>query len=435
MPLFRARALLISVAAAMLAACGGSSSPAPSSPPPGSGDAIQITGRERFGWTQSADDVGQLHFAVYVDDNRVDLPAAVCHGSAPSFDCDSPLPPLGSGRHVLEVVAWTSSNGETAESPRAAPLIVQMTGSTASEAITSSMSSSVREQPSPPAKNTSTSCGLAPVSADRFILWSGSGEIRMVDRTSLASQALSVPQVPEGWSLIGLGAHSRFEENGWIYALQRNANGNELRLVRYRDVEGVLGEALVLREVPLSAGPVRSRISVRESDRIYVALLTAGGDPPVSTPSPFLIRLNSDGSIPAANPTGSIFMSVEGSPVAVDWASDDEVPWFIERDGTDEYVLRRRGAAVASKRFRGGAPPVAMQFADPGEANRLVVVQSDGAVTTFARTPAGWTLGKTRAAMQAESTGDALLFSDGDLVTCGPDRDAGYVVRRGSVPE
>jgi hypothetical protein len=257
----------------------------------------------------------------------------------------------------------------------------------------------------------------------------------MVDRTSLASRALSVPRVSEGWSLIGVGAHSRFGENGWIYTVQRNANGDELRLARYRDIEGVLGEALVLREVPLSGAPARSRISVRESDRIYVALLTAGGNPAVSTSSRFLIRLNSDGSIPAANPTGSIFMSAEGSPLAVDWASDDEVPWFIEGEGTDGYVLRRRGAAVASKRFRGAAAPVAMQFTDAAEANRLVVIQSDGAVTTFARTPAGWTLGKTRAATQVENIGDALLFSDGDLVTCGPDRDAGYVVRRGSVPE
>ncbi len=428
---FRARAFLISVATA-IAACGGSSSPAPpSSPSPNSGDGIQITGRERFGWTQSADDITSFHFAVYVDGNRVDLPAAACNGSAPSFDCNSPLPPLGAGRHVLEVVAIS---GET-ESPKASPLIVQVTGSTAPEAITSSMSSSVRGQTSSPAKNTMFSCGLAPVSAGRFLLWIGSGDIRMVDRASLASQRLTVSQVPEASTLIGVGAHSRFEENGWIYTVQRNADGNELRLVRYRDVEGVLGEAVVLREVPISPAPTRSRISMRESDRIYIALLTADADPSVARSQPFLIRLNADGSIPAANPIGSIFMSVEGSPLAVDWASDDEVPWFVERTGRDEYVLRRRGAAVASKRFRGAAPPVAIQFTDTKEANRLAVVQTDGAVTTFARTMAGWSLGMTRAAIQVEKTGDALLFSDGDLVTCGPDGDAGYVVRRGSVPE
>ncbi|HEY1302106.1 MAG TPA: hypothetical protein VGF24_01065, partial [Vicinamibacterales bacterium] len=62
-----------------LAACGSSSRPSPpQSPGPGSSDAIQISGHEHFGWNQAADSVSDYHFAVYVDNNRVELPSTVC---------------------------------------------------------------------------------------------------------------------------------------------------------------------------------------------------------------------------------------------------------------------------------------------------------------------------------------------------------------------
>lgn len=426
----------------MMAGCGGSSSPAPpSSPPPGSGDAIQITGRERFGWTQAAANIAPVRFAVYVDGARADLPAAVCRGSAPSFDCDSPLPGLGGGRHVLELVAWELVNGSVVESARAAPLIVQVSGSTASEPVTSPVTVSIREETPASTKGAPTRCGLAPVSSDRFLLWIGPHDVRMVDRQSLASHALALTDTPDGWNLIGLGAHSRFDDTGWIYAVQTSASGDRLRLVRYRDVRDLLGEAAVLREVPLSSAPARARVAVREQDRIYVALLAgAASDRANAGGDPFLIRLNPDGSIPAENPMGSIYMPASSSPLplAVGWATDDEVPWFIERAGGRDYVLRRRGAAFASRRFSAAAPPAALQFANGPESSRLLVVHTDGSLTTFARTPAGWSMRDTRAGAALERTGDALLFPDGDLITCGATADAPsarYVVRRGSVPE
>jgi hypothetical protein len=66
---------------------------------------------------------------------------------------------------------------------------------------------------------------------------------------------------------------------------------------------------------------------------------------------------------------------------------------------------------------------------------RLLVVGADGGVTAFTRTAAGWTGGATRTSATPKQTGDALLFPNGDLITCGTDQDARYVVRRGSVPE
>jgi hypothetical protein len=424
----RATALLFGVAAAFVAACGGSSSPPPSSSPsPSPGDAIQITGRERFGWSQSADDISPLHFAVYVDGTRVDLPGAACHGSAPSFNCDSPLPALNAGRHVLEVVAWTVLNGDTVESPKASPLIVQVTGSTAPDAITSMTSSSIAESPKA-ARNT---CGLAPISDDRLLLWTGAGEIRMVDRASLTTRTLTLPTL-DGWELTGVGAHSRFDETGWIYTVQTNAT--DLRLIRYRDVNGVLGEAAVLRSVPLPVKPHRAAIAMREADRIYIALLSSSAADAPPRGGSFLIRVNADGSIPAENPVGSVYVSIPSSrlPLAVTWGSDDELPWRLESAGRNTYVLTRRGTATASRPFTAPATPVAMQL---DASKRLLVVGADGGVTAFTRTAAGWTGGATRTSATPKQTGDALLFPNGDLITCGTDQDARYVVRRGSVPE
>jgi YD repeat-containing protein len=424
----RATALVISVAAAFVAACGGSSSPPPSSSPsPSPGDAIQITGRERFGWSQSADDISPLHFAVYVDGTRVDLPGAACHGSAPSFDCDSPLPPLGAGRHVLEVVAWALLNGDTVESPKASPLIVQVTGSTAPDAITSMTSPSVAASP----KAAHSTCGLAPISDDRLLLWTGAGEIRMVDRASLTTRTLTIPTL-DGWELTGVGAHSRFDETGWIYTVQTNTT--DLRLIRYRDVDGVLGEAAVLRDVPLSVKPQRATVAMREADRIYIALLSSDTADASPRDGSFLLRVNADGSIPAQNPVGSVYVSIPNSPLplAVTWGPDDELPWRVESAGLNTYVLTRRGTAIASRPFTAPATPVAIQI---DALKRLLVVDADGRVTRFTRTSAGWTIGATRAASTTERTGNALLFPDGDLITCGTDQGARYVVRRGSVPE
>ena len=116
------------VGALALAACGGSSSP-PATPSPAPGDVVQISGRERFGWNQAADDITTYHFAVYVDNNRVELAAAVCRASAAGlFDCDSPLPPLTPGRHTLEAVSWIWSTDRPSRALAPSALNVNVTG-------------------------------------------------------------------------------------------------------------------------------------------------------------------------------------------------------------------------------------------------------------------------------------------------------------------
>src|SRR6266849_4298315 len=68
------------VAAGLATACGGGSAPSPpQSPTPPPTDVIQITGRERLAWAQTAANIGDVHFALYVDGGtRVELSAATC---------------------------------------------------------------------------------------------------------------------------------------------------------------------------------------------------------------------------------------------------------------------------------------------------------------------------------------------------------------------
>jgi hypothetical protein len=126
LPLQAAAALIV------ITNCGGSSAP-PLSPSPGSGGVIQISGRERLGWNQLADDISLYRFAVYVDGRRIDLPLTTCSASPSElgFECTSPLPPLTVGRHVLEVVSWIMIAGKAVESPKAASLTIIVTGATA----------------------------------------------------------------------------------------------------------------------------------------------------------------------------------------------------------------------------------------------------------------------------------------------------------------
>jgi hypothetical protein len=119
--------------AALLTACGGNGAPsAPQTPAPDPGTVIQISGQERLGWAQpAATSISDLHFAVYIDGNsRSELASAACTGMADqTYSCESPLPPLSSGRHSLELVAWVDANGEILESTRSPALTLQVTES------------------------------------------------------------------------------------------------------------------------------------------------------------------------------------------------------------------------------------------------------------------------------------------------------------------
>jgi hypothetical protein len=433
----RSRALFGAFLGALsLTACGGgSSTPPSSSPPPGSGDAIQITGRERFGWNQTADDITTYHFAVYVDNARVELPQAVCRASASAgYDCDSPLPPLTPGAHKLEVVSWISVNGDPLESPRALPLMVFVTGvGTASAQLTSNAMGRPSSAPASAAEarnlsesGISTGCGLTSVSEHEFMIWDETGQISAVDNRSEASRVIAWRTADnQRWTLSGIAVHPRFTETHWLYLAElRGAGDPRLRLSRYRELGDILGERAVLLETSLPFQPSRTDVTLGSDGRLYVALLgppaTARGDSAVPN-GRFLVRLDENGIPPADNESGSIFARTSASQVlAIAWTPDDPRPWVVEPAGDGRYVLRQTGSDVQES-FTAAAPAVALQFAPIEGGQRAFVTGAHGDVQRIDRRASVWTL---RAPMQVFNDGrtirDALLLPDGELVTCGP---------------
>jgi hypothetical protein len=125
-------------------ACGGSSAVPPSQPqhqhaigpegtaagPAAQNEVLNVTGHERFGWTQPADSAAGHKFAVYIDGARRELPDAACQAPASGrAECSAQLPAVSPGRHTLEIVAWTTSDGQLIESARSSPMTIEMSGS------------------------------------------------------------------------------------------------------------------------------------------------------------------------------------------------------------------------------------------------------------------------------------------------------------------
>jgi len=114
--------LVCAIAAAALSGCGGSS-------PGGTTDAQVLTGGERLGWDQSAEDTAELatfRYALYVDEAR-SVPADASCASAPSgppFSCTCGLPALMPGGHTLQIASFVLDGDQVRESDRSAAVRV-----------------------------------------------------------------------------------------------------------------------------------------------------------------------------------------------------------------------------------------------------------------------------------------------------------------------
>ena len=115
------------------AVCGSSTPPPSTSDPGGTGE--RISGNERLGWSQAANDASQLatfRYVAYVDGNRVELTDASCGGmTGGASPCSSRMPAMAPGAHTIELASYVTDGGATIESGRSAPLRVTVTGATA----------------------------------------------------------------------------------------------------------------------------------------------------------------------------------------------------------------------------------------------------------------------------------------------------------------
>jgi hypothetical protein len=126
-----ARASACALLILLLDACGSNTITQPSAPAPAPADGVQVQGTERLGWSQhaSASEISSFRYLAYVDGVQAALSNASCsRESDTSYACVSPLPPLTSGRHVIQLTTVNSIGG--GESARSSALVVVMNGRT-----------------------------------------------------------------------------------------------------------------------------------------------------------------------------------------------------------------------------------------------------------------------------------------------------------------
>jgi hypothetical protein len=343
--------------------------------------------------------------------------------------------------HVLEVVSWVTVNDQPNESARAAPLRVFVTSSTMSTArATAPAAPPVTTAPIPSDLDAAGSCGLAPLSERDVLMWDDTGAIRKVDRQLLTSRPVEWTSAnAAGWTLSSVVSHPHFAQNGWIYVaeVRTQAEPSGVRLTRYREVGGVLGERMVMLEVGIPARPPRTRLTFGPDGDVYLALLSGGAasDEEAATERRFLIRLNEAGAIPADNPARSAFNGTTARmPLAMAWSAGTPAPWILERARTGSYFLRTPASDGAPpRRFTAPSLPIALQIVETAQRERIVVVDIDGEVMSINATDAGAAeRAATRLFPTDQTVLDALAFSSGDLFVCGPlsGRTAPYGVWR-----
>jgi glucose/arabinose dehydrogenase len=334
----------------LCSACGGSSNPPPPGTPGPGGGSNTITGRERIGWLQQAQDDVQLamfDYAIYVDGSRQVLTSDTCTpASGDGFDCSAALPPLSPGQHTLELVAFFESNGAVLESDRSAPLQVTVAGSSAPvdaappQDSTFVTSDGHRFRASIVARDLDDPTDLAVASDGRVFVTERAGRVRIAgpdgfDREPALLLENIVSSDESGLTAIAL--HPDFDRTGYIYlAYASEARGGPgYRIARFREHGGVLAQgATIARERAPAAQHAALRFG---GDGHLYAGLAAGTDPrdaqnPAS-PLGKILRLNDDGTSPSDNPRASpVFSSGHREPRALAWDPADGVLWALERD-------------------------------------------------------------------------------------------------------
>jgi hypothetical protein len=430
------RNLLLAITSAgllgiMTAACG-SDSPERSAGP----GVITVNGSERLAWTQ-AGDVAGLRFLAYVNDRAVDLASAACDGATPEATCSSPLPPLNNGVHSIALAAVDKLSG--IESERSAVVVVQKVAGGTSSATAGSIASTsaglTAARYAPGARlaslhletGVSTSDGLvyetdtiaAGVKGPAQLAWAPDGRLFVAEadgRVSvirpgergasarergdrddgggepvhLALDARALLDPPPAGPM-GIAFHPGFAQNHYVYVsflAQDSRERAALRVIRLRDVGGMLGEAATIFEAPLAVDAVNGgpRLAFGPDGLLYVALPPGAQfdrEPAASAPYASMVRLRDDGRVPLDLPA---LEGVPASPIGFDWHPTTGALWGVFPAEGGEAVLRTLAASGASVDAEAGRTTLRIAAGGGGESGRG---RRAAGVLLFDRTPVG----------------------------------------------
>lgn len=281
-------------------------------------EPVPIHDGARLTWDQQASSVSQvraLTFRLYVDGNVSSLQSVACNdvSAAAGFTCSGTLPPMGPGRHVLEL----SSVLDGQESARSARFIVSLSSTSAvSSAPGVSDSSQLADASETVCSTQSRSCYDAQVVASmlasatifaaardgRVFFIEHEQQVRIIsDGVLIAEPALVASR---GSRIVGIAVDDHGDAARSIFvAWTENARpaGTVVNITRFREFRNVLGEgAQIATGLPFKDGAF-APLAVGSDGLIYIAL-------PASTDQSsagVVMRITRDGLAPPGSAAAS----------------------------------------------------------------------------------------------------------------------------------
>ena len=372
------RGLALIIAASFCAA--GCGEQPPQSPDPGvpSGEAVVAPG-DRLGWTQQfadASEAGFFQYALYVDGNRTVLAGATCTAGAGggTFDCSATLPSLTAGVHILELASFVADGSETSESAKSPALrVVAVSASRFSVAASLVVTAEqVRLNLQPVAEGLHMPSDLAFAGDGSIFVAQRDGLVRLIrDGVLQDTPALDLsPDIstPES-GLLAIALDPKFDENQFLYSLSAvdaPRDGLEFTLARFRQVNGVFGERVVMLDrTKAAASGASGAVRAGPDGKLYVALDSSSDGRIAGSFANYngkVLRFNTDGTTPVDQPSSNPIHSLEHpQPLALDWQPASRTMWVVDRVGTDagrlSAVVKDANQSRAAARTSYALPP------------------------------------------------------------------------------
>ena len=329
-------------------ACGSSTPPAPS-PGPGPGSPASITGRERLGWDQPAESLSELatfRYAIYVDGVRSVVADSSCASTAAAggFACSGRLPPMSNGTHALELAAFVDASGEIVESARSPSMTVSVSALTSEPA--SEWASGLVEATADGLtfRADKVTAGLhMPLDAafapdGRLFIAERDGKVRIVAGGRIqepdALVLLNDADEPDG-AILSIAVDPDFARTQYVYVVgsAQSSEGPAVRLSRYREVGGRLGQRAVLFQTAAPPAAYAAAVARFGPDgKLYLAVNGEGG-------TGRLFRLGADGSMPRdqAGSTPAIAGGVEDAR-GMGWDPASGLLWIADEGGDAAHI-------------------------------------------------------------------------------------------------
>ena len=335
----------------LFAAACGSGTPPPPATGPGTQTTESITGRERIGWDQPAADSSELAtfgYAIYVDGARNVIGDFTCAPgvAADRFACNGKLPPMSNGAHTLEIATFNAANADAGESAKSPALHVVVTGLAAPADVQTEWQSGdvdptrdgLRLRVDKIAEGLDHPTDAAFASDGRLFITERTGRIRVVaDSRMQDADALLLPDDDEGvrQAALSIAFDPDFANTHLVFVAQtaESSEGPTIRLSRFRELRGTLGERAVLFQSRSNDASTASAVARFGPDRkMYLA---ASGDESGGR----LFRLNADGTLPRdqAGTTPAMAGGVRAAR-GMGWDPQSGVLWIAD-DDTDASHL------------------------------------------------------------------------------------------------